>query len=64
MVLPKKSMIPSIPLNRIGPCLNTLQTPGVGYMETVQQWDANTLLPIINDHVALGTIVHTDKWAA
>ena len=33
-------------------------------MEIVQQRDASTLLPIINDHVAPGTVVHTDEWAA
>ena len=34
------------------------------YMEVVQQRDAATLPPIINAHVAPGTIVHTDEWAA
>ena len=33
-------------------------------MEVVQQRDAATLLPIINAHVAPGTIVHTVEWAA
>ena len=33
-------------------------------METLQQRNATTLLPIINAHVAPGTVVHTDKWAA
>ena len=34
------------------------QTPGVGYIEIVQQQDAATLFPIIHDHVASGTVIH------
>ena len=33
------------------------------YMEIVQQSDAATLFPIINAHVASGTVVYTDEWA-
>ena len=31
-------------------------------MQVVQQRIALTLLPIINAHIAPGTIVHTDEW--
>ena len=30
----------------------------------MQQQNAATLLPIIQSHVAPGTIVHSDQWAA
>lgn len=33
-------------------------------MQVVQQRDAATLLPIIEEHVAAGTIVHSDEWKA
>ena len=32
-------------------------------MEIVPQKDAATLLPVINAHVAPGTIIHLDEWA-
>ena len=44
--------------------VDTSHTPGVGYMEIVQQRNATTLLPIINTHVAPGTVIHSDEWAA
>ena len=37
-------------------------TPSLGFMQIVQQRTPQTLLPIINAHVALGTIVHTNEW--
>jgi len=43
--------------------VDTSYSPALGYMEIVQQRDAATLLPIINSHVAPGTVVHTDEWA-
>ena len=42
--------------------MDTSVTPSLGFMQIVQQRTAQTLLPIINAHVALGTIVHTDEW--
>ena len=33
-------------------------------MEVVTTRDANTLLPIIQAHIAPGTIVHSDEWRA
>ena len=39
-------------------------TPALGVMELVAQWDAATLLPIIQQHIRPGTIVWSDMWAA
>ena len=39
-------------------------TPALDYMEIVAQRDAATLLPIIQQHVANGSTVWSDEWAA
>ena len=42
--------------------VDTSKRPALGYMEVVQQKTAATLLPVINSHVAPGTVVQTDEW--
>ena len=44
--------------------VDTQHTPALGFMEVVPQRTASTLLPIINQHVAPSTIVHTDEWSS
>ena len=39
-------------------------TPALGYMEVVPRRDAATLLPIIQQHLHPGSVVHSDEWAA
>ena len=39
-------------------------SPALGYMQVVPRRDAATLLPVIQQHLHPGTIVHSDEWAA
>ena len=38
--------------------------PALGYMEIVQDRQAATLLPIIQQHVQRGTVIHSDQWSS
>ena len=44
--------------------VDTSYTPCRGYMEIVERRDAATLIPIIEQHVAPGSIIHSDQWRA
>ena len=44
--------------------VDTSHTPALGYMEVVDRRDAATLLPIIQAHTALGTIIHSEEWSS
>lgn len=44
--------------------VDTSHSPSLGYMEIVNCRDAATLLPIIQAHVAPGTVVHSDQWSS
>ena len=38
--------------------------PALGYMEVVQDRQAATLLPIIQQHLQRGTVIHSDQWSS
>jgi transposase-like protein len=44
--------------------VDTSFTPSRGFIKIVSSKDAQTLLPIINNVVRAGSIIHTDEWAA
>ena len=43
---------------------DTSHTPALGVMKIVADRTATTLLPLIQQHVRSGTVVHSDEWAA
>jgi len=43
---------------------DTSHTPALGVMKIVADRSATTLLPLIQQHVRSGTVVHSDEWAA
>ena len=43
---------------------DTSHTPALGVMKIVPNRAAATILPILQQHLRSGTIVHSDQWAA
>ena len=43
---------------------DTSHQPALGFIQIVPDRTAATLLPIIQAHIALGTIVHSDEWSS
>ena len=43
--------------------VDTSYSPALGFMQLVAKRDAATLLPIIHNHIAPGTIIHSDQAA-
>ena len=39
-------------------------SPALGFMQIVPDRTAATLLPILQQHVAQGSVVHSDQWAS
>ena len=44
--------------------VDTSHSPALGVMEIVSNRSAQTLLPIMQQHLRNGTTVHNDQWAA
>ena len=44
--------------------VDTSQSPVLGFMQIVPDRTAATLLPILQQHVAPGSVVHSDQWAS
>ena len=44
--------------------VDTSQSPALGSMQIVPDRTTATLLPILQQHVATGSVVHTDQWAS
>ena len=44
--------------------VDTTFSPSRGYMEIVEKRDRETLFPIIQSVVKMGTTVHSDEWRA